>query len=331
MAFNLPFHDPSFTMPVSHLQHTVTKAATLNGVGVHSGAPARLVIKPAPANHGIVFIRSDIKDRDNRIPARWDLVADARLCTVLKNEDGASVSTVEHVMSALAVLGIDNAILEINGPEVPIMDGSAAPFVDAIDAVGRMPLGATRKVIRLLKPVRIKDGDKSIVLMPAAEALYSFDIEFKSAVIGRQTYSHTVNETTYRREIAACRTFGFLAEVEALRAAGLGRGGSLDNAIIVDGDRVMNPGGLRSPTEFVRHKILDAIGDIALAGLPIMAHYHGVKAGHALNNRILHALFADPTAYTVVSLALPTPVAKTTAAKGRVTTPVYGTGELVPA
>jgi UDP-3-O-[3-hydroxymyristoyl] N-acetylglucosamine deacetylase len=313
-------------MPASHLQHTVAQAVRLIGVGVHSGAPATLVIKPAPVNHGIVFVRSDMTAHDNRIPARWDMVADTRLCTVLKNAAGASVSTVEHVMSALAVLGIDNAEIAIDGPEVPIMDGSAQAFVDAIDTVGRRAQALARRVIRVIKPVMLEDGDKTITLLPADEAVYSFDIEFANPVIGRQTFSHRMDETGYRSDIAYARTFGFLAEVEALRAAGLGRGGSLDNAIVVDGDRVLNPDGLRSPTEFVRHKILDAIGDIALAGLPLIARYHGVKAGHALNNRILHALFADETAYVIETLAAPQPARARAAAR-----PVFAGADLVTA
>ncbi len=292
-------------MPASHLQHTVNKPVTVCGVGVHSGAPACLTIKPAAANHGIVFIRSDITDRDNRIDARWDLVSDTRLCTVLKNAAGASVATIEHVMSALVALGIDNAEITIDGPEVPIMDGSAAPFVDAIDSVGRQSQNVARKVIRIIAPVTLTDGDKTVTLTPADDTTYSFDITFDSPVIGRQTFSHTVKESDYRNDISFARTFGFLHEVEALRAAGLGRGGSLDNAIVIDGDSVMNPGGLRSPTEFVRHKILDAIGDIGLAGMPIVGHYHGIKAGHAMNNRILRELFANPASYVVVEMAAP--------------------------
>lgn len=301
-------------MPASHLQHTVAKAVTVAGVGVHSGAPATLTIAPAAANSGITFIRSDITAHDNRIPARWDLVVDTRLCTVIKNAAGASVATIEHVMSALAALGIDNADISIDGPEVPIMDGSAAAFVDAIDRVGRASQQAARKVLRVIAPVTLTDGDKTVTLTPSDETAYSFDISFDSPVIGRQTFSHTVQESSYRSDISFARTFGFLHEVEALRAAGLGRGGSLDNAIVIDGERVMNPGGLRSPTEFVRHKILDAIGDIALAGLPIVAHYHGVKAGHAMNNRILRELFANPACYVVVEMAAP---AKTAAAPRR--------------
>lgn len=290
-------------MPASHLQHTIAKAVTVRGIGVHSGAPASLTMRTAAANSGITFIRSDITDRDNRIPARWNLVTDTRLCTVLKNAAGASVSTIEHVMSALAALGIDNADILIDGPEVPIMDGSAAPFVDAIDSVGRVSQNVARKVLRVIAPITLQDGDKIVTLMPADTTVYSFDITFDNPVIGHQVFTHHVEETAYRNDISYARTFGFLHEVEALRAAGLGRGGSLDNAIVIDGDTVMNPSGLRSPTEFVRHKILDAIGDIALAGMPIIAHYHGIKAGHAMNNRILHQLFANPASYVVVDMA----------------------------
>lgn len=318
-------------MPASHLQHTVSKAVTVRGVGVHSGAPANLTIAPAARNSGITFIRSDIVDRDNRIPARWDLVCDTRLCTVIKNADGASVATIEHVMSALAALGIDNADITIDGPEVPIMDGSSAPFVDAIDSVGRQSQSAARKVIRIIAPVTLTDGDKTVTLTPAHETTYSFDITFDSPVIGRQTFSHSVKESDYRSDISFARTFGFLHEVEALRAAGLGRGGSLDNAIVIDGETVLNPGGLRSPTEFVRHKILDAIGDIALAGMPIVAHYHGIKAGHAMNNRILHELFAQPHAYVVVEMAPPREVSAPRRAATAKQTRAFVTGDLVTA
>lgn len=294
-------------MAPSHLQHTLLTAVTLEGVGVHSGAPARLTLRPAAANHGIVFFRTDITDRDNKIPARWDLVADTRLCTVLKNAAGASVATIEHVMSALAALGVDNCAIDIDGPEIPIMDGSAAPFIAAIDRAGRVAQDAARRVLRVLKPVTLQDGDKTVTLTPADSTAYSFDIAFASPVIGRQSFTHQAGEVAFRRDIAYARTFGFLAEVEALRAAGLGRGGSLDNAVVIDGDRVMNPAGLRSPTEFVRHKILDAVGDIALCGLHLQARYHGDKAGHAMNNAILRALFADPAAYTVTTMAAPAP------------------------
>ena len=290
-----------------HLQHTLSAPFTLLGVGVHSGASATLIARPAAADTGIVFMRSDITDRDNRLPARWDMVADTRLCTVLKNAAGVTVATIEHIMAAFVALGIDNAEVSIDGPEIPIMDGSSADFIRAIDSVGRVALSAPRRALKIRKPVHIKDGDKEVFLSPADEAFFSFEIMFDNPLIGRQKFSHRADEAHFRSDIAFARTFGFLHEVEALRAMGLARGGSLDNAIVIDGDTVMNPDGLRSPTEFVRHKILDAIGDIGLAGFPLLGHYHGVKAGHAMNNKALIALFADADAWEMVELTATQP------------------------
>lgn len=283
-------------------QHTVAAPFAVTGIGVHSGAPATLTVYPAPAGSGITFIRTDITDRDNVIPARYDHVTDTRLCTVLSNKEGASVSTVEHVLSAFAALGLDNATVEIDGPEAPIMDGSAAPFIKAIDKAGLQRQKSPRKVIVIKKTVTIQEGDKEVILSPADGQYFGFEIAFDNALIGRQKYILNLKEAAYRTDVAAARTFGFLHEVEALRKMGLARGGSLDNAIVVDGDKVLNPGGLRFKNEFVRHKVLDAIGDIYLSGMQIIGHYHGVKAGHAMNNKILHALFADPTAYAIVTL-----------------------------
>jgi len=283
-------------------QHTVAAPFAVAGIGVHSGAPATLTVYPAPANSGITFVRTDIADRDNIIPARWDHVADTRLCTVIANKAGASVSTVEHVLSAFAAMGLDNAVVEIDGPEAPIMDGSAMPFVVALDKAGLQRQKELRKVIVIKKTVTVQDGDKEVILSPADGQFYGFEISFDNALIGRQKYTVNLKEAVYRNDISAARTFGFLHEVEALRKMGLARGGSLDNAIVIDGDKVLNPDGLRFKNEFVRHKVLDAVGDIYLAGLQVIGHYHGVKAGHAMNNKILHALFADPTAYAVVTL-----------------------------
>jgi len=291
-----------FKMLKSVYQHTVQQALTISGIGVHSGAPATLTIRPAPAGSGIVFIRTDIQDRDNVIPARWDHVADTRLCTVIANKAGATVSTIEHLMSAFAALGVDNAEVDIDGPETPIMDGSAKPFIEAMDRTGLARQKAARKVLVIKKNISVKDGDKEAILSPADGQYFGFEIEFDNALIGRQKYTHQLKENSFRGEIAAARTFGFLHEVEMLRKMGLARGGSLDNAIVIDGDTVMNPDGLRFKNEFVRHKILDAVGDIYLAGAQLIGHYHGIKAGHAMNNKVLHALFADPTAYALVTL-----------------------------
>lgn len=283
-------------------QHTLQQTVVIAGIGVHSGAPATLTIHPADAGQGITFVRTDITRGDNVIPARWDYVTETRLCTVVANKDGASVSTIEHLMSAFAALGVDNATVDIDGPEIPIMDGSAADFVREIDRAGLTRQKAPRRVLVVKKTITVKDGDKKAILSPADGQYYGFEIAFDNAVVGRQKYTHEMKEKSYRNEIAAARTFGFLHEVEMLRQMGLARGGSLDNAIVIDGEKILNPGGLRFKNEFVRHKILDAIGDIYIAGGQMIGHYHGVKAGHAMNNKVLHALFADPSAYAFVTL-----------------------------
>lgn len=287
----------------SAYQHTLKSPITITGVGVHSGAAATMVLKPALASTGITFVRTDITDRPNVVPARWDAVTDTRLCTVIANAHGVSVSTIEHLMSAFAALGVDNAIVEIDGPETPIMDGSALQFVEKLNVTGLARQNAPRRVLRIKKTVCYQDGDKETFLSPADGAYYGMEIAFDNALIGRQKYTHALSEAAYRSDIAAARTFGFLHEVEQLKKMGLARGGSLDNAIVVDGDKVLNPGGLRFRNEFVRHKILDAIGDLYLAGAQIIGHFHGIKAGHAMNNKILHALFAQPDAFEFVTLS----------------------------
>ncbi len=288
-------------------QHTVKEPVTITGVGVHSGITATMTVRPAPASSGITFIRTDVTDRPNAIPARWNFVTDTRLCTVLTNKHGVSVATVEHLLSAFAALGLDNAVVEINSQEVPIMDGSAICFVKALDQAGLASQNAPRRALRIKKTISYKEGDKETFLSPADGAYYGLEISFENTLIGRQKYTHGMTETSYRRDIAAARTFGFLHEVEQLRKMGLARGGSLDNAIVVDGDKILNPEGLRFKNEFVRHKILDAIGDIYLAGAPLIGHYHGVKAGHAMNNKVLHTLFAQPDAFEFITLGQTSP------------------------
>lgn len=282
-------------------QKTLKNPVSCSGVGVHRGLAANLTIKPAVKNTGFVFVRTDVTDRNNVIAGLWDHVTETQLCTVLANKDGVTISTVEHVLSALAALGIDNAILEIDGPEIPIMDGSAADFVTLIDKAGIVEQDASKRYLLIKKPVVFEDGDKTVTLTPSFAPVWNMDIDFESSVIGRQSFTFDNTEAHYRTDIASCRTFGFLHEVEMLQKMGLARGGSLDNAIVIDGDNVLNPGGLRFKDEFVRHKILDAVGDIILAGAPILADYHGNKAGHALNNKVLRALFANKDAYEFVS------------------------------
>ncbi len=266
-------------------------------IGLHTGVTVNMTIKAADADHGIVFVRTDV-DGDGRIPARWDRVVDTRMCSVLANESGATVGTVEHLMAALAGCGIDNALIEVDNCEVPIMDGSSDPFVAMIVDAGVIELDAPRRVIRILKEVSVDTDAGRAVLSPDEKQTVDVEVDFDDNVIKRQSASLSVVNGAFCKELAKARTFGFLHEVEAMRAAGLARGGSLENAIVVDTDGILNEDGLRFDNEFARHKALDAIGDLYLAGGPIIGRFHGVRSGHALNNQVLHALFADPTAWT---------------------------------
>ncbi|MDB5452202.1 MAG: UDP-3-0-acyl N-acetylglucosamine deacetylase [Caulobacteraceae bacterium] len=287
-------------MPQSSLyQHTLVGPAIFAGVGVHTGAHVRCCVRPAPVNSGIVFLRTDIKDGDARVPATGERVTKTQLGTVISNDDGVSVSTIEHLMAAFAALGVDNALVELDGPEVPIMDGSAEPFVQIIDRAGRRRQEGLRRFIEILETVEVVDGDKRASLSPSDRYELAFEIEFASAMIGRQRVELEVDEQSFRRELADCRTFGFLSEVETLRAMGLARGGSLENCVVIDGGRVLNPEGLRRPDEFVRHKALDAIGDLYVLGAPILGRFEGILAGHGLNNALVRALLAKPAAWRV--------------------------------
>lgn len=254
-----------------------------------------MAVRPAAENTGIRFVRSDLGGLE--IPALWDRVVDTRLCTMIGATGGATVGTIEHLMAALRGCDVDNAVIELDGPEVPVMDGSAAPFVFLIEAAGTVEQAAPRRAIEVLKRVTVTGGDRVATLEPAVGSSYSFEIDFPSKAIARQSGRVDLTDGAFRREISKARTFGFLHEVEQMRKAGLARGGSLDNAIVIAEDKVMNAGGLRYRDEFVRHKILDSIGDLFLAGAPLIAHYHGYKAGHAINNQVLHALFADASAW----------------------------------
>jgi UDP-3-O-[3-hydroxymyristoyl] N-acetylglucosamine deacetylase len=283
-------------------QQTIKSATTLTGVGLHSGAPVTLRLLPAPANSGINFVRVDVTDKPNRIPARWDCVVDTRLCTVVANPSGVSVGTIEHLMAALRGADIHNVTLELNGPEVPIMDGSSAAFLEALDAVGVQQQTEPVYAIKVLQPITFQDGDKTASLSPANRASYTGRIEFDHPTIGHQTFATELLNGNFRHDIAQARTFGFFEEVEAMQAMGLARGGSLDNAIVINRDGVMNPEGLRFGDEFIRHKLLDAIGDMYLAGMPVIAAYNAVRPSHGLNNALLRALFANPDAWSVMPL-----------------------------
>ncbi|HZH28125.1 MAG TPA: UDP-3-O-acyl-N-acetylglucosamine deacetylase [Azospirillaceae bacterium] len=284
-------------------QQTLKSAIPCTGVGLHSGAKVSMTLRPAAADTGIVFRRTDVPAEAAEIPALWNRVVDTKLCTVLGNEHGVTVGTVEHLMAALRGCGIDNCVIELDGPEIPIMDGSAGPFVFLIESAGIVELAAPRRAIRVLKPVSVEDGEKSAAYHPAPVAGFNFEIDFASAAVSRQRGSFRLVSGSFKRELAQARTFGFLHEVEALRKMGLARGGSMENAIVISGDRVLNEGGLRFRDEFVRHKILDSVGDLYLAGHPIIGQFTGIRSGHALNNRLLHALFADSAAYRIETLS----------------------------
>jgi UDP-3-O-[3-hydroxymyristoyl] N-acetylglucosamine deacetylase len=283
------------------LQHTLAGPAVCAGVGVHNGLHVRVAVRPAPVGTGVVFIRTDITDRDNRIPVTPAAVGKTQLNTEIGNAAGVTVSTIEHLMAALAALDIDNVIVEIDGPETPIMDGSALPFVQLLDRAGRRSQEASRRYIEILEPVEVIDGDKRAALLPCDRFEMQFEIAFASPAIGRQSVDLAITEASFRHELAAARTFGFLHEVEALRAMGLARGGSMDNAVVIDGDEILNPEGLRMEREFVKHKALDAVGDLYVLGGPVIGRFEGRYSGHALNNKLVRALVARPEAWRLVS------------------------------
>jgi len=284
-------------------QHTVAGPVIFAGVGVHTGAHVRVAVRPAAVDAGVSFVRTDLKDIDNTIRVSADAVGQTRLGTVINNAAGASVSTIEHLMAAFCALGIDNVVVELDGPEVPILDGSAEVFIQFLDRAGRRRQEASRRYIEVLEPVEVVEGDKRAVLLPSDRFEVAFEIVFDSAPIGRQRVDLEITEESFRKELADCRTFGFLKDVEALRAAGLARGASMENAVVLDGDRVLNPEGLRRPDEFVRHKALDAVGDLYVAGLPLLARFEGLYAGHGLNNLLVRALMARPQSWRVRTLA----------------------------
>lgn len=283
-------------------QQTLKTSISCTGVGLHGGVDCVMTLHPAEADHGIVFKRTDISGQDPLVPARWDMVHDATMCTRLQNGDGVTVSTVEHLMAALAGCRIDNALIEIDGPEVPIMDGSSEPFVLLIECAGTKQLDAPRKAIRVLKPIAAEDDKRRIEISPNDHFSVDFEIEFDSAAITEKQLDVKLINGTFNKKISGARTFGFMEDIDRLRAAGLGRGGSLDNVVIVDGDKVLNEGGLRFRDEFVRHKILDCVGDLYLAGAPILGHVTASKSGHLFNNKLLRALFADESAWELVEM-----------------------------
>jgi UDP-3-O-[3-hydroxymyristoyl] N-acetylglucosamine deacetylase len=278
-------------------QRTLKAPIGCVGVGVHSAARINLRLVPAGPDHGIVFRRTDL---DLDIPARFDRVVDTRLCTMLGHESvpEARVGTVEHLMAALYGCQIDNVLVEVDGPELPILDGSAAPYAFLIQCAGAEEQAAPRRSVEIRRTVRVSEGEAWAELRPAATRGLdmAMSIHFAAPAIGSQALSLRLTPDSFRQELAASRTFALAEEIDQLREAGLARGGTLDNAVVVDGDTVLNPAGLRAPDEFVRHKLLDAVGDLALAGAVLHGRFVASRSGHTLNNRLLHALFADPEA-----------------------------------
>jgi UDP-3-O-[3-hydroxymyristoyl] N-acetylglucosamine deacetylase len=280
-------------------QQTIAEKVSCTGIGLHSGAPAQLTLYPARANSGVVFVRTD-RATPVEIPARSSEVSSTALATTLGRGD-ASIGTVEHLMSALYGLGIDNVRIEVDGPELPVMDGSAAPFVYLLRSAGLFAQRERRRVLRVRRRIEIQDGDRAISIEPARDFRVSYAVDFEHPAIRRQQLTIApLDAERFEREISAARTFGFLQEVRALWDAGFARGGSLDNTVVLDEEKVVNPEGLRWPDEFVRHKVLDLFGDLALLGMPIQGHVRAERGGHSLHQQLLAAMLAQPDAWTVV-------------------------------
>ena len=261
-----------------------------------------MTLQPAEAGTGIVFHRSDVGGKSGTIHASWQNVVDTRMATTLGNSEGVCISTVEHLMAALAGCGIDNAVIEVDGPEVPVMDGSSAPFIFLVECAGVQVQNSPRMAIQIEEPITVGDDRKFISVSPDDAFSVSFQIDFENSPMAQQQLSLRLVNGTFKTEIARARTFGFAHEVDALREAGLARGGSLDNAVVINGNKVMNGDGLRYSDEFVRHKILDCVGDLYLAGGPIIGAVEALRSGHALNSSLLHALFDNPDAWSYVEM-----------------------------
>ena len=279
------------------LQTTLRQPVHCLGVGLHSGCVVNLTLKPAAPGTGLRFHRTDVAPEKGWVEARWNTVSDTTLCTTVGNRHGVSVATVEHLVAALAATGVDNVIVELDAPEPPAMDGSAAPFLFLIECAGVVQQAAERAMLHIRKEVRVEDGGKYAMFLPDRAAMMDVTIDFESPAIGRQQIALELSAMRFKRELARARTFGFAHEVAYMQSQGLARGGSLENAVVIRDDAVLNPGGLRYPNEFVRHKALDAVGDLYLAGGPFVGRYVADQPGHKLNNMLLRALLSDPAAY----------------------------------
>jgi len=282
-------------------QKTLMKPVSISGIGLHTNENITLTLRPAAADSGIIFKRVDLPAPESLIYAHFDTVTETQLGTVISNDFGHKISTIEHLMAAISANGIDNLIIEANGNEVPVMDGSSEAFMKIIAQAGVKTLGDAKKYIRILKEVSVRENDKFARLTPFDGFKMKFEIEFESDAIGYQSFESDFSQSFFQSELASARTFGFAEEVATLQKMGLARGGSLDNAIVIKDNKILNEKGLRYQDEFVRHKMLDAVGDLALAQFPILGMYHGFKSGHGLNNQLLRALLSDPSAYSLVT------------------------------
>ncbi|MZR31271.1 UDP-3-O-acyl-N-acetylglucosamine deacetylase [Sneathiella litorea] len=278
-------------------QKTLRNSISCTGVGLHGGKLISMKLMPAPVNSGIVFKRIDVDPAVSEIPARYNTVSDLMMCTTVENRAGIKVATIEHLMAAFSGCGIDNAIVELDGPEVPVMDGSSAPFVFLVECADVVEQDAPRRYIKVLKEVEVSEGTAKASLSPADNISVAFEIDFDNPRIGKQNCSFNLRNGTFKNELSRARTFGFLGDFEQLKKLGLAKGGSLDNAIVLSGADILNEEGLRYDDEFVRHKALDAVGDLYLAGSPIIGEFYGLRSGHALNNKLLHAFLSDEDAW----------------------------------
>lgn len=292
-----------------YMQKTIRHEISCVGTGLHTGNKISMTLKPAEPNTGIVFHRTDIAGQDAYIPANHDYVVDTRMCTCIGNKDGVRVATIEHLMAAIHAMGVNNLMIDINGPETPVMDGSSAPFVFLLECAGIKVQRAPVKAIRILKPVTIKDGDKEVTLRPTSgeNLKMRFEIDFEAQIIGHQEASLVLSASNFKNSFCRARTFGFLKDIEMLRSVGLARGGSLDNAILVNDNMIMNKDGLRYKNEFARHKMLDAVGDLYMAGHTVIAEFSGKRSGHTQTNALLSAMFADQSCYEIIDLMAAAP------------------------
>ncbi len=284
-------------------QRSVQEPISCVGVGLHSGRDVRLTLRPAPADHGVVFVRTDLIT-PVAVPALSQYVVDTKLATTLGKGD-VRVGTVEHLLAAVAGMGVDNLRVELDGPEVPIMDGSAAPFAELIRSAGVWSQSAPKRSLVIKKAVSVRDGDKEATLVPAARFRIDCTVDFRHPLISDQTYQFELSDRAFSKELSRARTFGFLRDVEQLKKLGLAKGGSLENAVVVDEFSILNPEGLRFADEFARHKALDALGDLSLLGHAVVGHLRVNKSGHALNHQLVQRVLSDPSCYELVSVVKP--------------------------